>query len=259
RYGHEVTVVERAPALRGGGQAVDFKGATHRTVLQRMGLWDAVHEVQTGRTDLHLVDEQDRVKAVIPGEFSGGDVEVLRGDLATLLYQRTKDDCRYVFGDQLTALTETDSGVEATFAGGDTETYDLVVGTDGVHSGVRRLAFGPEADYVRHLGYYYAVVGGDPIHRATAASDGRAVGAMYNTPGRMITDGGPKAPQLYVFASPELDYDRRDTAEQKRIVVDGCRGLGWREPALPDAPSSASVFVLDLISWEHPMEDTNGR
>ena len=36
RYGFRVTVVEKAPALRPGGQAVDFKGRTHRTVLDRM-------------------------------------------------------------------------------------------------------------------------------------------------------------------------------------------------------------------------------
>jgi len=52
RYGCTVTVVEKAPALRPGGQAVDFKGETHRQVLERMGLLDAVRRVQTGKTDL---------------------------------------------------------------------------------------------------------------------------------------------------------------------------------------------------------------
>ncbi len=42
RYGFDVTVVERAPALRPGGQAVDFKGPTHRALLQRMGILDEV-------------------------------------------------------------------------------------------------------------------------------------------------------------------------------------------------------------------------
>jgi 2-polyprenyl-6-methoxyphenol hydroxylase-like FAD-dependent oxidoreductase len=37
RYGFRVTVVEKAPALRPGGQAVDFKGRTQRTVLERLG------------------------------------------------------------------------------------------------------------------------------------------------------------------------------------------------------------------------------
>ncbi|WP_152364814.1 FAD-dependent monooxygenase [Microlunatus speluncae] len=261
RYGYEVTVVERAPELRGGGQAVDFKGVTHRTVLDRMDLWEAINDLQTGRTDLHIVDDQDRVKAVIPGEFSGGDVEILRGDLATLLYQRTVDSCRYLFDDHLTALVESGSGVEATFANGDPETFDLVVGTDGVHSGVRRLAFGPEDDYVRHLGFYYAVVGGSPTqHGANSGPEhGRAVGTMYNTPGRMITDGGPKAPQLYVFASPKLDYDRRDVEEQKRLVTKAFAGVGWRVPQLLARLPEQTDFYLDSISRVHVERYTKGR
>lgn len=258
RYGYEVTVVERASELRGGGQAVDFKGTTHRTVLERMDLWDAIHDRQTGRTDLRIVDDHDRVKAVIPGEFTGGDVEILRGDLATLLYERTKDSCRYLFGDQLTGLIETGDGVEARFAHHTPEQYDLVIGADGVHSGVRRLAFGPERDYVRHLGYYYAVVGGSPIHSGGGHRD-RSVGAMYNEPGRMITDGGSKAPQLYVFASPLLDYDRSDVLVQKGILTDAFRGVGWRTPRLLAGLADQQGFYLDSISKVITDRYTTGR
>lgn len=261
RYGYDVTVVERAPALRGGGQAVDFKGNTHRTVLDRMDLWDAVNDLQTGRTDLHIVDDHDRVKAVIPGEFSGGDVEILRGDLATMLHERTADSCRYVFDDYLTSLVETESGVEATFANSEAETFDLVVGTDGVHSGVRRLAFGPESDYVRHMGFYYAVVGGTPTqHGANSGpGHGRSIGQMYNTPGRMIADGGTKAPQLYVFASALLDYDRRDTEAQKRIVIDAFKDVGWRAPQLLATLADQTDFYMDSISRVHVDRYTKGR
>jgi 2-polyprenyl-6-methoxyphenol hydroxylase-like FAD-dependent oxidoreductase len=48
--------------------------------------------------------------------------------------------------------------VHVTFERGAPRSFDLVVGADGIHSNVRRLAFGPEPDYVAHLGYYYAQV-----------------------------------------------------------------------------------------------------
>src|SRR5919204_5644456 len=80
RYGFSVTVVEKAPALRPGGQAVDFKGLTHRTVLERMGVWEAVLQRQTGRHDTVYLDAAGRELAVMSGEFTGGDVEILRGD-----------------------------------------------------------------------------------------------------------------------------------------------------------------------------------
>src|ERR1700749_3031108 len=158
-YGFEVTVVERTPALRPGGQAVDFKGRTHRTVLERMGIWDEIQRRQTGKTDTVVLDAAGRQRAVMSGEFTGGDVEILRGDLAAIMYERTAADCEYRFGDSVTALTETADEVRAEFERGAPQPFDLVVGADGIHSRVRRLVFGPERDHVHHLGYYYCVAG----------------------------------------------------------------------------------------------------
>jgi 2-polyprenyl-6-methoxyphenol hydroxylase-like FAD-dependent oxidoreductase len=51
-----------------------------------------------------------------------------------------------LFGDSITALTQTPDGVRVEFEHGPARTFDLVVGADGIHSAVRRLAFGPERD-----------------------------------------------------------------------------------------------------------------
>lgn len=238
RYGATVTVVEKAPAPREGGQAVDFKGATHRTVLARMGVLDEVLAHQTGGADQVVVDGDGRPVATIPGEFTGGDIEIYRGDLSAILYGRTKDSCEYVFGDSVTSLTETGGGVHVTFERGAPRTFDLVVGADGIHSNVRRLAFGPERDYVRNLGHYYAL----------ADLDVEGEGLMYNEPGRMVALGGPKAQSFFVFASEELTYDRYDAEQQKKLVVDAYRGGGWRVPEILAAVPSSRTFFLDSLS-----------
>jgi 2-polyprenyl-6-methoxyphenol hydroxylase-like FAD-dependent oxidoreductase len=226
RYGYAVTVVERAPSVRPGGQAVDFKGATHRTVLERMGILDDVLARRTGGTDQTIIDAGGRAQAVIPGEFTGGDLEIRRGDLADILYEHT--DCEYLFGDTITALAETPEGVDVTFA-------------HGIHSNVRRLAFGPERDYVRFLGHYYALAElGEQI------GGGEAV--MYNEPGRMAAVGGPKASAFFVFASPELDYDRGDTGRQRQLVTEAYRGAGWRVPDLIAKLPDAREFYLDSLA-----------
>jgi 2-polyprenyl-6-methoxyphenol hydroxylase-like FAD-dependent oxidoreductase len=238
RYGATVTVVERAPALRPGGQAIDFKGAVHRKVLEDMGLWDAIVARQTGGQDQTIVDADGRALAVVPGDFTGGDVEILRGDLAEILYEATRERCEYVFGDEITSLTETADGVHVTFAKAAPRTFDLVVGADGIHSAVRRLAFGPERDFVAFSGWYYALtdlgVSGDHL--------------MYNEPGRMVAIGGSKAPAFFVFASPELTYDRYDAGQQADVLRTAYAGGGWRIPELLDRlPAAESVYV-DSIS-----------
>ena len=47
RHGFRPTVVERAPHLRGGGYAVDFRGAVHLSVLAKMGILDQIRARQT--------------------------------------------------------------------------------------------------------------------------------------------------------------------------------------------------------------------
>ncbi|MCK2213839.1 FAD-dependent monooxygenase [Actinomadura sp. ATCC 31491] len=251
RAGCAVTVVEKAPALRPGGQAVDFKGATHRTVLERMGLLDDVRELQTGGADQHLVDAQGRTLAIMPGEFTGGDLEIKRGDLARLLHERTAPACEYVFGDSITSLTETGDGVHVTFERSAPRTFDLVVGADGIHSNVRRLAFGPEPEHVRFLGHYYALVDLD--------QDFGPTGQMYNEPGRMVAVGGPKAPAFFVFASGPLDYDRYDAGQQKDLLARAYTGMGWRTPEVLAAVRRADSVYLDSLSQVRVDRYSQGR
>ncbi|MBF8188662.1 FAD-dependent monooxygenase [Nonomuraea sp. K274] len=240
RYGFNVTVVEKAPALRPGGQAVDFKGETHLTVLRRMGIMDAVRAQRTAGVDEEIVDADDRRLAVVPSEFTGGDLEIRRGDLSRILYDRTAPACEYVFGDSITSLTETQDGVHVTFERSAPRTFDLVVGADGIHSNVRRLAFGPESAYVRHLGHYYALVELD--------EDFGTVPRMYNEPGRMAAAGGTKASAFFVFASEPLDYDRYDAGAQKEVLARVYAGMGWRTPEIMKAVDRAEDVYLDSIS-----------
>ncbi|HEY0237138.1 MAG TPA: FAD-dependent monooxygenase [Friedmanniella sp.] len=107
RYGFDVTVVEKASGLRPGGQAVDFKGETHLTVLRRMGILDEIRAAQTSGDDGVVVDAAGRTLAIVPREFSGGELEIARGDLARLLLDRTSATTEYVFGDSISTLTET--------------------------------------------------------------------------------------------------------------------------------------------------------
>jgi 2-polyprenyl-6-methoxyphenol hydroxylase-like FAD-dependent oxidoreductase len=247
RYGFRVTVVEKAPALRPGGQAVDFKGRTHRTVLEQMGIWEEILRWQTGRHDTVYLDAAGRELAVMPGEFTGGDAEILRGDLAAILYERTAAGCEYRFGDSVTALTQTADGVRAEFERGAAQTFGLVVGADGIHSRVRRLAFGPDRDYVRHLGYYYCVAGAPGWGHESQRRERLTVRA-WNAPGRVAVRGGSKGSQLYLFASAELDGARGDVAAQRRLIAGKFADMGGDVPSMLTELGRLDDFYLDAIA-----------
>ncbi|WP_216901783.1 FAD-dependent monooxygenase [Nocardia alni] len=248
RYGFDVTVVERAPRLRPGGQAIDFKGPTHRTVLERMGVWEEITRQRTGTTDLVFADESGRELAVMSGDFTGGDVEILRGDLARILYERTAGKCEYLFGDSIAGLSETADGVHVEFEHAPARTFDLVFGTDGIHSRVRRLAFGPERDYVHYLGYYYCIAGTAGLGHDPDEPPVRIRSTGYNAPGRLAVRGGFKAAQHYIFASPEIDIPRDDVHAQQRILADAFAGIGGPVPAMLAELPGLEDFYLDSLS-----------
>ncbi|MEJ3656948.1 FAD-dependent monooxygenase [Actinomycetes bacterium KLBMP 9759] len=254
RAGYAVTVVEIAPELRSGGYAVDFRGPTHLTALRHLGIVDELRALQTGGNDIRVVDEADRQLLVIPGELTGGQIEVLRADLTRVLFDHTRDDVEYVFGDTVTALDVTGGGVDVVFERGAARTFDLVVGADGMHSTVRRLAFTPTEQRVTHLDYYIA---GWNLPNVFGVG---AEGLMHNVPGRMAVVGADRrdrerADALFVFASPRLEYDRRDVEQQMQIIVDAYAGIGWKVPALlehlPDAPDLYfdSISRVDVERW----------
>ncbi|MFF8599441.1 FAD-dependent monooxygenase [Streptomyces sp. NPDC015232] len=247
RHGFRPTVVELAPALRQGGQAVDFRGDAHLTVLERMGLLPELRRIQTGGSPMRFVDERGRTLLDLPAEFAGGEMEVLRGDLARVLHEHSAPSTEYVFGDSIAALTETASGVRADFRSGISREFDLVIGADGLHSQVRRLAFGPEKDYVSHLGYYAATW---QLPNELGVGKG-SVG--YNVPGRLASVGADhrdpaRAGAFFVFASTELSYDRHDPEQQKRLIAGAFSGLGWEVPRLLDSLHQAPELYFDSIS-----------
>ena len=259
--GFDVTVVEKAPAIRSGGQAVDFKGRTHRRVLDRIGIWDDVVAARTARTDTRLVDAAGRVKAVMPGEFTGGDVEILRGDLASILHRHAEGHARFVFGDEILGMASRSDGVLVDFAGGASERFDMVIGADGIHSAVRRLAFGPETEHVRGLGHRYVVAGAalETPDLVRSLPDGRSVAYGYNDPGRYAVLGGPKAPLMFVWRSDGRSYDRRDVAAHKRQLAAAFAGAGWRVPEMVEAALDAEEFYLDELARTTMKSFTRGR
>ncbi|MGW2377472.1 FAD-dependent monooxygenase [Kitasatospora sp. NPDC001683] len=247
RYGFEVTVVELAPALRGGGQNVDFRGRTHLTVLERMGVLEELRALATGGSPLAFVDQEGRQLLHLPADFAGGELEIPRGELAQVLYRHGNSRAEYVFGDSVEALEETPSGVRVAFRRGAPREFDLVIGADGLHSTVRRLAFGPEQRFVRHLGYYAATW-------QLPNDDGLPVGGVgLNVPGRLMSVGADhrdpaRAGAFCLFASPELRYDRHDIRQQKGLIRAAFAGLGWRVPQLLRSLDAAPELYFDSIS-----------
>ncbi len=256
RYGFDVTVVERAPALRPGGYAVDFRGTAMR-VLERMGLMDAVKEHETRSGSITMVDKNNRLQARLPDGFTSGELEILRGDLSKVLYDATRHDGEYVFDDSIREICENGNGVEVSFVSGTTRRFDYVVGADGLHSNVRAVAFGKESELTHPMGYYLAIYTVPDFLKLGDAGRyyvelGRRVGCFGTS-----RDGRAKA--SFYFASKGLDYDRRDVAAQKRLLREAFAGMKWEAQHMLDMMDDAPDFYFDSLSQVRMKSWSKGR
>ncbi|MEV5510275.1 FAD-dependent monooxygenase [Streptomyces orinoci] len=253
RNGHEVTVVERAPAVRPGGQAIDVRG-TALEVLDRMGLRERAALARTGLRGMAMLDGQGNElwrsteMTISGGRLDSEDIELLREDLTSLLHERARQaGAEFLFGDSLCSLADGPDGVLAGFESGAERTFGLVLGADGLHSRTRALAFGPEREFLHHMGSYLAVFSAENFL-------GLDNWEIWLTEGREATycvypvrDNS----QLRItlgFRSEPVAYDHRDTERQRTLLTERLSHVGWETPRLLQAMRRAPDFYFDSLA-----------
>lgn len=262
RYGFDVTVVEKAGTIRGGGYPIDVRGSALE-VVRRMGVLPELRKahIDTQRiTFLH--PDGSVITSVKPDVIIGGveneDVEVRRGDLTEILYATVRDDVEFRFGDSIATLDQRPYGVDVTFRSGAHGTFDLVVGADGLHSNTRRLAFGPETQFHRYLGHCFA---GFTMPNDQGLSH-EAV--LWSRPGRgaalYAAGDGPYVHGFLTFAEAEPPYDAfRDPDAQRELVASIFAGDGWKVPRMVAAMRAADDLFFDVVSQIRMPRWSTGR
>ncbi|KAB2102393.1 hypothetical protein AG0111_0g9168 [Alternaria gaisen] len=168
----QITILERAPEPRLGGQAVDLRSSC-LPIVKKMGVLEKVKEKTTTEVGMQFVyrDGQRRATFEATGEeerqSATSEYEILRGDMARIVYELTKDNPQitYIF-DEMAIEVQQDESKDGkalvTFKNGKlppTE-FDIVIGADGQMSRTRRMVFGHgpnNDDYLYRLGQYSAL------------------------------------------------------------------------------------------------------
>src|SRR5438270_1228346 len=261
RSGFTPTVIERAPQLRGGGYPVDVRFEAVQ-VAKLMGIWPRLQQEQTTLGEMSFINERNqrisRVNMQAVAKALGVDVvENMRGDLARTLYDLTKDEVEYCFGDSIQALKQDEEGVDVTFERGGSRRFDLVVGADGLHSIVRTLVFGDEAQFERCCGHQAGVFTTDNYLGLREASM-----QMYNVPGKAVglrsTRGHQALVAYFLFKQPtRLRYDHHDVERQKQLLASVFASEAWEVPRLLEKMQTAPDLYFDAVSqirmetWSH--------
>ena len=207
RSGHVPTLIEKAPHLRTGGYMIDFWGPGY-AVAEKMGLRAQLDSTGYKVREVRLVDRRgmkvggfsvDGLRRAAGGRFTS----LPRGDLAELIYRAIDGDVETIFGDTVVDIIELTDNVQVRLQSGTVRTFDLVVGAGGLHSPVRRLAFGPEGQYAKSLGYCVAAFTSGGYRPRD-----EDVFVAYGMPGRMICRfalRGDATMFLLIFAADHLN------------------------------------------------------
>lgn len=251
RTGFAVTVVEKAGAPRDGGYPIDVRG-TALEVVRRMGILPRLREAHIDLRRLTFLDgDGGEVASVAPHALTGGvagqDVEVRRGDLTDALHSAVRDDVEFLFDDSIDTLDQSGDGVDVTFRGGATRTFDMVFGADGLHSRTRELLFGPEERFHRYLGYCFAGF----TMRNTFGLSRETV--LWNTPGRaaaLYAVGDNDDVHAFLnFAHPEPPFEAfRNPEAQRDLVAKVFADAGWEVPGMLAAMDDADDLFFDAVS-----------
>ncbi|WP_445169940.1 FAD-dependent monooxygenase [Mycolicibacterium sp. Dal123E01] len=249
--GHEVSIVERATHLRVNGSPIDIRGDA-LSVADKMGVLDAIRAHRVDMSErVQFVDAAGRTLVELPdSEFNDSidDTEIPREDLARVLRDALDPATTLTFGESIAELRDDGDGVDVRFASGEQQRYGIVVGADGIHSATRGLVFGPESQFLHHLGLYVALA-----QLPNYAQPDRR-NPMYNTPGQLagIAAYRDKALAVLMFRSSWIDYDYHDPAAQKQILLDAFADhREWKIPELLDAAVSDPELYFDSVSQIH--------
>ncbi|KQS71459.1 FAD-binding monooxygenase [Rhizobium sp. Leaf371] len=248
RYGFEVTVVERTPEFRNGGQNIDVR-EIGREVLRRMGLEQAALGKGTGEEGTAWVDEQGNELAKFITEDLGQDgptaeMEILRGDLARLLYEPASALSEFRFGDHVRDIDDSAESAKVMFASGKTENYDAVIIAEGVGSSTRELVF-PNENIPRFMDLTIAYF---TIPRQV---DDDSMWRWYNAPGgRSISlrpDAHGTTRAMLSIQQPPEGEQWWDVEQQKAYLRNRFADAGWQAERVLAGMEDTKDFYFDVL------------
>lgn len=249
QYGFEPAIIESAPRLRVGGYIIDFWGAGF-DIADKMGLLPEITRAGYRLRELRVVDRNGKRTAGFPVSAffrmtKGRYCSVPRSDLSAFIFHKLEGRVETMFGDSIARIEQTSEAVNVTFAGGAQRTYDLVIGADGLHSRVRELAFGPESQFEKYLGYKAAAFqsqGYTPREELAYI--------MYTQVGQQVgrfTMRDDRTLFLFTFADENPEIPAGIDA-QKALLRRRFDASGWECPRILDAMDASNDFYIDRVS-----------
>lgn len=252
--GYHPTLIERAPDFEHAGYMLGLWPLGYR-VLHGLGLYEQFAAETLECRHYEVRDNHGELvkhwsMAPISDRF-GPNLSCTRPQLIKLLHSAI-DDLDLRFNTTLDTLYDDGETATVAFSDGRTETFDLVVGADGIHSKVRQMIFGDQPYYHTNWGGWVWWVGLDQVPQETFIEHwgaGRFFGIYPTTQGAGVYAGAPVTDD---FSQPGPGRTQR--------IRDRFAGMGELvETCLESLPDGNSDLFFWKLSDVRAKEWTRGR
>jgi 2-polyprenyl-6-methoxyphenol hydroxylase-like FAD-dependent oxidoreductase len=225
KYGYQVVVIEKFNAFRDGGQNVDIKGIG-QDVIKLMGLEQEINSKDTGEKELRYLNDKGNIISSFPKGAVGGltsSYEILHGDLARIIYEKTRACCEYRFGTFVTNISETTDAIKVTFNNGSTGDFGLVICADGIGSTTRDMVMHEDIHF-NYLGAYMS------FFKIPKTTEDDLWAKAYQVKGGAMVFLRPgyenDTTVLVTFLKEKFEKDWMDVTRQKKRLKDVLSGKG---------------------------------
>ena len=274
KAGAKITIIERFPQLRTNGQNIDIRTFGVDVMRKMPGMEDAVRAKTIEMEGISFVRDNGRPYGIIratgnPDQQSlVSEYEIYRGDLARILFDRTKDNenIKYVFNEQVASMQQ--GGKEASpimveFANGyPTSDYDLVVACDGSTSRTRAIGLGCGVrDHIKPLNIWAAyfsvkqnLLEGSKLGKARSAVGGRflAVGPDPSGVDKVLLQGFAPRNEVDGVLPFRQAMKQGDNA-LKQYLAKYFKGAGWKtEEIMKGMMESEDFYASEIVQVKLP-------
>jgi 2-polyprenyl-6-methoxyphenol hydroxylase-like FAD-dependent oxidoreductase len=230
-------------------------------VIKKMGLMPQIRVANTKETGTRFLSSSGQPVAEFPVKEGSNvsmtsEYEILRGDLAKILWEATRylPNITYHFGLTITSvLQKDDQGVIVLLSNGQTLSADVLVAADGQWSRLRSSIFPPSSINIKHQGMYgvYFTIPRLPsdknywdIHISLAS---RTISTRPDPHGTM------RAMFTFMPSTPTQEAawetaSRAGRKEQEALLKATFGDAGWQTQRLLDTVSTAPDFYFHAIS-----------